>query len=553
MADIFISYSSEDRARARMFADAFEAEGLSVWWDAGLRAGDAYDQKIEQALKSARAVVVLWSKTSVESRWVRAEATLADRARTLVPCMIEPCDRPIMFELTHTAELAHWQGDRSDKAWQAFLGDVKRFLASEAATVAEMASTAEPASVKETLKPGQSGSAPSLAVLPFTNRSGLAEDDVFAEGMVEDVISALSQGVNVRVLGATATANLSRAAITDLAALGRQLGVHYLLEGNVRRVGANLRVTTQLLEAATGEIVWTGKFDRPLSELAELQEELVTEIAACLDIQVYALEIERALKKPSDITAWEAVARSMAAYRDWGPASHERAIEEAARAVAIAPDYAPGLAAYAAALADQFLATGSDDRVEVQRIRSLAHRALALDPDNAQVLCWAGEALCFTGAPEEGERHTARAVRKAPGSGFLHLIHSSACMMLNRAEQALLHANTAERLMPGSHFMWAVKLCQARPLAARGNWPEARSAAAAALDIDPMNFEGLILSALCSLQLGLEADARTYIQSLYQLKTKLSVVESYVRQLLPDGADADRSVASIHALYAAIA
>ena len=322
MPDNFLSYNREDQTTARRFAEAFQAQGLDVWWDTALTPGEAYDQVTEKALKEARAVVVLWSKKSVESRWVRAEATLADRNKTLVPCMIEPCERPIMFELTQTAELSHWQGDATDKAWTAFLSDVKRFVSKEAAPAVQAPTAPRAApTVEETLKPGQSGSAPSLAVLPFTNRSQLPEDDFFAEGMVEDVISALSQGVNVRVLGSTSTSHLRKGAATDLSAVGRQLGVRYLLEGNVRRAGVNLRVATQLLEAATGEIVWTGKFDRPLAELAELQEELVTDIAGALDTQVYNLEVERALKKPADITAWEAVARAWFAYRNYDAAA----------------------------------------------------------------------------------------------------------------------------------------------------------------------------------------------------------------------------------------
>ena len=77
--DIFLSYNREDQARATVFAEAFEAQGLDVWWDTALTPGEAYDQVTEKALKEAKAVVVLWSKKSVESRWVRAEATLADR------------------------------------------------------------------------------------------------------------------------------------------------------------------------------------------------------------------------------------------------------------------------------------------------------------------------------------------------------------------------------------------------------------------------------------------------------------------------------------------
>ena len=477
MPDIFLSYNREDQATARRFAEAFKAQGLDVWWDTTLRAGEAYDQVTEKALREAKAVVVLWSKKSVESRWVRAEATLADRNRTLVPCMIEPCERPIMFELTQTAELSHWKGDASDRAWMAFLSDVKRFVAKEAAPAAQQPSAPVAApTVQETLKPGQSGSAPSLAVLPFTNRSGLPEDEVFAEGMVEDVISALTQGVNVRVLGSTATAMLNRAAFTDIAALGRQLGVRYLLEGNVRRVGANLRVTAQLLEAETGASIWTAKFDRQLAELAELQEELVTDIAASLDTQVYSLEMERALKKPSDITAWEAVARSISAYRKVDATALQSGIDEARRAVAIAPDYAPGHAMLALALANAYLLASPDDPAEVARIRAIAERALALTPDDASVLSSVGNALCFIGYPEEGEHYTGRAVRKAPGSGLSQNYHGVACAMVNRLEEALSHLKTAARLMPGSHLFWAVKAWHANALIRAGRWAEGEGA-----------------------------------------------------------------------------
>ena len=108
--DIFLSYSREDRAAVRHIAESFEAEGFAVWWDAALQSGQTFDEVIEQRLKEAKAVVVLWSPRSVTSRWVRAEATLADRKNKLVPAIIEPCDRPIAFELTHTADLSEWTG-----------------------------------------------------------------------------------------------------------------------------------------------------------------------------------------------------------------------------------------------------------------------------------------------------------------------------------------------------------------------------------------------------------------------------------------------------------
>jgi hypothetical protein len=124
-----LSYNREDQARAKLFADAFAAVGLNVWWDTALRSGEAHDEVTETALRAAKAVVVPWSPRSVVSRWVRAEATIADRCKTLVPVTIEPYERPIMFELTQTAELSHWTGDVADKAWLAFLDDVRRMAA----------------------------------------------------------------------------------------------------------------------------------------------------------------------------------------------------------------------------------------------------------------------------------------------------------------------------------------------------------------------------------------------------------------------------------------
>lgn len=147
--DIFISYSREERPAARHFAESFAKEGFSVWWDAVLRSGETFDEVIEKELRAAKAVVVLWSKRSVASRWVRAEATLADRANKLVPVIIEACDRPIIFELTHAAELADWTGDTADSRWQVLVSDLRRLVGGGEAVSEPAPVTLEPAAMPE--------------------------------------------------------------------------------------------------------------------------------------------------------------------------------------------------------------------------------------------------------------------------------------------------------------------------------------------------------------------------------------------------------------------
>jgi len=445
--DIFLSYNREDQARAKLFAEAFEAQGFKVWWDVGLRTGETYDEVTETALRTAAAVVVLWSKKSVQSRWVRAEATLADRNKTLVPCMIETCERPIMFELTQTAELSHWEGSPSDKAWVAFLSDVRGFM-ERAPAKKHPPLTAAGSLGPAPVAPGpERGGRSTIAIMPFVNRSGEKSDDVFADGMVEDLISALSLSRAARVIASSATRSLRHQA-TDLRLIGRELGAGYILEGNVRRVGDTLRVTAQLVSAESGAILWTQKFDRPLAELAALQEALISEVAAHLGVKLQALEMQRALKKPGDITAWEALMRSFSAYGRLGFDTVPVAIAEARRAVALAPDYAVAHGCLALALGTLYLFLGFTDKAMKAEAEASAERALALNPDDPNVLwtvSWA-----FAGI-EERERaiiYGERAVEAAPHSANARGALAQAYLFSHRPVEAVAQMDEADRLAP---------------------------------------------------------------------------------------------------------
>ena len=510
MSQIFLSYNREDQPVAKQFAVGFERAGLSVWWDTALRSGQAYDEVTENALRGAKAVVVLWSPRSVVSRWVRSEATLADRNKTLVPAMIEPCDRPIMFELTQTAELSHWQGDDRDPVWQSFLADVLRFVEVDGVAAPQPLPTllAPAAPPRSAPVRGKQGQAPSLAVLPFANRSGQSEDDVFSVGMVEDIIDALSQGVNLNVITSSATARYRTGALPDLHAMANELGVRYVMEGNVRRAGNVLRVTAQLVEAEGGAILWTQKFERPLSELAELQEDLVLEVAAHLHSQVERIEMARVLKKPSDLTAWESVTRASAAYRNINGETLVQAFTEAQKAVEIAPDYAIAHAMLADAASTIYMWMQPDNPAELKKICGYIDAALTLDPNNAVVLAHVSEAYNYIGRPDEGLALAERAYEISPSCGLAHYAAGVAATLLNRIAEAEQHFATELKVAPGSHTLFASYIWRASGQLRLKNWDAALALYAEAWRLNPLNPATCIGELTAHSMLGHDTEAR---------------------------------------------
>ena len=513
--DIFLSYNREDQAVARLYADAFAAEGLNVWWDTALRSGEAYDEVTEAALRAAKAVVVLWSPRSVVSRWVRAEATIADRCKTLVPVTIEPCERPIMFELTQTAELSHWTGDAGDRAWQGFLSDVQRKIAKGGPVPVSAPAPPPPpppasdAAPKARLQRAR----PSIAILPFTNRSEERADAVFAGGMVEDIAGALSLGRGLKVISQGATMAY-RNNTSDLRNIGEELGAKYIMEGNVRRVSATLRVTAQLVEAESGAILWTQKFDRPLSELAELQEDLVEEVSAHLGVQIQKVEMERALRKPGDINAWEAMMRSWAAYAHFSAESMVVAIAEARRAVELAPEYAVARGTLAMALGIAYGYTGYRDRAMLDEALGHAEAALALNPGNATVLFQVAHSYYNALRFDEGFQAAERAVeinpnlvdaRQSLAQGLIHFEHF---------EEALGHLAEGDRLSPRAfqqvlalgHRCWA--------FAGLGRFEEALAVVTNYVRVDPTGRYPLYTRAVFLQQLGRTDEAKQAVQAM---------------------------------------
>jgi adenylate cyclase len=383
MADIFLSYARPDADTARRFAEAFQASGFSVWWDDALRSGDTFDEAIERALREAKAVVVLWSPSAVASRWVRAEATLADRSRTLLPVTIVECQRPIIFELTHTADFTAWRGNREDRAWVELAADARRLVDAQAAPKAAEAAAA---SVRVAV-PGR----PGVAILPFVNMSGDAEQEYFSDGVTEDIITDLARVSGLAVASRNAAFSYKGRTVAP-AQLARDLGVTHVVEGSVRKSGNRVRITAQLLDAATDTPVWAERFDRTLDDIFAIQDEISQAIVTALKVRLLPSE-KQALEQrsTSNSEAYELFLIARGFQRKGSERLKPVIIRICRRVVELDPGFAKGWALLSTAESE--MVQRGIEGYSFESARTTAERAIAADPAVAEGHAALAEAL----------------------------------------------------------------------------------------------------------------------------------------------------------------
>jgi TolB-like protein len=438
--DIFLSYNREDQAVVKQFAEAFEAAGLSVWWDVTLRSGEAYDRVTEEALRTARAVVVLWSPRSVDSRWVRAEASIADENGTLVPAKIEACRLPVMFRLTQTAELTDWRGEAGDPAWLAFLGDVRRMVGEcrprTAEAVLERASMSTPTE----------GGPPLVAVLPVTHRAGDEETDFLAADLTDEITRALGQNNFFKVIAA-GTMAAWRGKAADYRQIRHELQVAYALEAKLQCAGEDVRLTVQLIDTTTGGMLKSTRFIRNRAEIADSPDDFPLEVGIQLGETIVQIEMNRAMGKPGPYSGWEHILRSTAYHSRISSDSLHLALEEARQAVAVAPDLGLAHALFAANLGTPVTTSGKTISDELRKqIQMHARRAMQLDGNNPAVLdllSFANSALDERDANLRLAKHLAELLPNSPLSYFRL---GTAYLGLGRISEALAALKAYDRV-----------------------------------------------------------------------------------------------------------
>jgi adenylate cyclase len=390
MADIFVSYARVDRARVAPLVAALEAQGWSIWWDPEIAPGQEFDRQIAQELDAAKAVIVVWTPASVDSRWVRGEAREAADRGVLVPVRFDKARLPIDARAMHTTDLDGWNGATDGQAYidlcRALRPLVERRLAREGRRDTERGSAdGAPAAADARAQPAHGVS---ICVLPFANMSGDPEQEYFADGISEDIITDLSKVAALSVTSRN-SAFAFKGKHVDLRQVARQLEVTHVLEGSVRKAGSRVRITAQLIDAARDSHVWAERYDRNLSDIFALQDEISQAIVEALKLTLFPEE-KRAIEQrgTANVEAYDKYLRARALLHHQGAAELLRAMQIFREALALDPNFAPAWRGLYLAHRDAILYAAESTEEALGGMDAAARHISALAPD-----AWWGHAL----------------------------------------------------------------------------------------------------------------------------------------------------------------
>ncbi|MEO8548022.1 MAG: TIR domain-containing protein [Sphingomicrobium sp.] len=391
MSHVFISYARSTEAQAQQVVEALRALGHEVWRDDELPAHRPYSEVIEERLQAAGAVVVMWSAEAVKSQWVRAEADAAREKGTLIQVSVDGTVPPMPFNQIQCADLKGWDGDARAPGWRKVEGSVAALIGEGSAGADSGARTAKRSNKL------------SICVLPFSNMSGDAEQEYFSDGISEDITTDLSKVSALEVI-ARNTAFTFKGQAADVCEIARKLGVNHVLEGSVRKAGGRVRINAQLIDGATGGHLWAERYDRDLTDIFAIQDEISKAIVAALKLKL--LPDEKKAIEHRGTTSAEAYQLYLMARNYWVTGNYgdirreERVIRICRRAVAIDPEYGRTWALLAIAQANLRYSFGKQDEDGMME----AERALSLDPGIAEAHCVIARNLFESGRFAEADK-----------------------------------------------------------------------------------------------------------------------------------------------------
>ncbi len=366
---------------------------------------------------------------------------------------------------------------------------------------------------------------PSIAVLPFTNLSSDPEQEYFADGMVEDIITGLSRSKSLFVIARHSSFTYKGNAV-DIKQVGRELGVRYVLEGSVRKAGNRVRITGQLIDATTGAHLWADRFDSQLEDIFELQDQVTSRVIGAIFPQLERAEIERANRKPTEnLEAYDYYLRALSSFYQFTREQNIEVLGLSEAANAIDPEFAAAYAISAYSyLQRKFFGWRSDIAQECIEARRLVKRAIELDNEDPIVLARAGQVISeLFGEVEEGAALVSRAINLDPNLAIARYSRGGERLLLGDVDAALEQFHLAVRLSPLDPLLFFAQTGIAIAHFMTGRYDEGSSWARSAVLQRPNYLNAQFILAACLAMSGRVEEARVISARLVQLRPALRV------------------------------
>jgi TolB-like protein/Tfp pilus assembly protein PilF len=365
---------------------------------------------------------------------------------------------------------------------------------------------------------------PSIAVLPFQNMSGEPEQEYFADGIVEDIITALSRFRSLFVIARNSSFTYKGRAV-DVKQVGRELGVRYLLEGSVRKTSNRVRIAGQLIDASSGTHLWADRFEGAMEDVFELQDKVSASVVGAMGPSLQLAEIERAKRKPTEsLDAYDFYLRGLASIEKWTKEGNEEALPLYYKAVELDPNFSIAYSAAALCFCRRKVAFGQITGQEVAEARRLALRAVQLGKDDATVLSQAGFALaCVVRDLDDGAAFLDRALSINPNLASGWSYSGMVRVWLGDPDRAIEHFARAMRLSPINPLTWLMQEGMAHAHFFAGRYDEALTWAKMALRELPDSRAALRIAAASCALAGRDEEAKTLMARLLEMDPALRI------------------------------
>jgi adenylate cyclase len=375
---------------------------------------------------------------------------------------------------------------------------------------------------------------PSIAVLPFANLGGDPEQEYFADGITEDLITELSRFQELRVIARNSVLTY-KGKPARVQEVGRDLGVRYVLEGSVRKAGARVRITAQLIDAATGHHLWAERFDRDLADIFEVQDEVTSRIVATLAGKLAESERRRARSgQTENLEAYDCVLRGRELWERFTPEANREARRLYEKAIELDPEYARAYASLAwTYLVEHSERWAGPDERPLERALELARRGVAVNPASHSNHLALGQVSLSAGLHDEALEALQTAIALNPNDADGYAFLARGLSFAGRADEGIELIEKAQRLNPAAPRWYAWNLGIALYLARR--YDDAVAALRKARPLGDVAYRWL---AAAYGQLGREEDARAAVAEYLKLTPDFTIARHL--EMMPFQNPADR-------------